>query len=126
MKMRKLQHLPALCLALLVATACGPSSDSVLVGGTRLPAPPAPGTGLVFGTVFDLSNGDPADDVEVVLPNGKLTRTDAQGRFQLSNLVLGLEGEVIARATDGRETRLALASLSHERRDIVLHLPAKQ
>jgi len=112
-------------LALLLLGACQRNSDSVRVGGTQLPAPPAEGTAVVFGTVFDLKTGDPASGVEVEAPGGKSTRTDAQGRFQLAGLAVGTQGEVIARAEGGREARLLLPALGNERREIVLHLAAK-
>lgn len=113
----------ALSLAGLVA--CGQSPDTVQVGGTRMPAQPAAGTAVVFGTVFDLKTGEPAADVEVVLPGNKKTHTDAEGRFLVPGLAQGNSGEAIARAGDGREARLALPALGNERREIVLHLPAR-
>ena len=106
-------------------SGCGQSPDTVQVGGTRMPAQPVAGTAVVFGTVFDLKTGEPAADVEIVLPGNKRSHTDAEGRFLVPGLAQGSFGEAIARAGDGREARLALPALGNERREIVLHLPAR-
>ena len=115
----------AAVLGWIALAGCQHQAESVTVGGTLLPAQPAAGTAVVFGTVFDLKTGDPAAEIEIVLPGGKSARSDAQGRFLLLGLAIGTTGEVIARAADGREAHLALPALGNERREIVLHLPAR-
>ena len=120
---RRLQ-LSITALVLLVFCACHRSADSVRVGGTLMPAQPAAGTAVVFGTVFDLRTGEPAAGVRVEVPGGKSSQSDAQGRFQIAGLPVGTQGEAIARAADGREARLVLPVLGNERREIVLHLAA--
>ena len=103
---------------------CNPPADSTTVGGSSSGAHPPRGTAVVFGTVIDLKSGDPIADVEVSLSGVRATRTDAQGRFEISGLAAGTRGDVRARSADGREGAVPLLTLGNERREIVVHLGA--
>ena len=114
----------ALCCALFCAApACNPR-DSVRVGGSTFPAEPPEGMAAISGTVIDLASGEPAAKA-VVSFDGRETRTDAEGRFELAGLKAGAQGMVLARSGDGREATLALLPLGRERREIVLSIPAR-
>ncbi len=126
MKTRRWGALAHGILALLGCSlpACNPPGDSTPVGGSSRGAHPPRGTAVVFGTVIDLKSGDPAVNVEVSLSCVHSTRTDAQGRFEISGLVAGTKGDVLARSADGREGAVPILTLGNERREIVVHIGA--
>ncbi len=82
----------------------------------------APSRAELVGTVLDRATGAPIEGALVRLPDGSETRTDALGRFAVSDLTPGLAGEVHARAENGREGRVTLRPLEPGRLEVVLHL----
>jgi hypothetical protein len=104
--------------------SCAPGSRGA-TGETSRPEPPPAGTAIVVGTVIDLATGEPAAGVEIAVPGARRVRSDAEGRFEARGVPVGTAGEVRARAEDGREALVRLLPLANERREIVLHLPAR-
>lgn len=82
----------------------------------------APTRAEVSGTVLDRATGAPIEGARVRFPDGREARTDALGRFVVSDLAPGLAGEVQARSEDGREGRVTLRPLAAGRLEVVLHL----
>jgi hypothetical protein len=124
MKIHRSSALLALFFTLgALVPACSRESET-RIGGSMYPAPPPLGSASLCGTVIDLSSGEVAPDVEVVLTGGITVRTDERGRFQIDDIALGTRGEVLARSSDGRVGTVTLLPLSHERREIELNLKA--
>ncbi|MEO6710727.1 MAG: hypothetical protein ABIP42_14190 [Planctomycetota bacterium] len=117
----------ALCLASMALgiEACGSRDDTARVGGSSFLAAPPEGSAILCGTVFDLASGVAAGGLEVSFEGGGKARTDGDGRFQIGGLALGAKGLVRVRSDDGRECTQAVLPLAHERREIVLNLPAR-
>lgn len=79
-------------------------------------------TASVSGTVLDAKSGEAVAGAEVTGPGGAKARTDAKGRFVLTELAVGGEGVVEAKLADGRKARVTLLPLANERLEIVLHV----
>ena len=124
MKIHGMCNAGPLILGLIVAAlpACQKSADSVRVGGSTFPAPPAEGTASIFGTVFDLRTATAAVGAELSFEGGRTTQSDAQGQFEIGGITVGASGDLRARAADGREATVHVLPLGHERREIVLNL----
>lgn len=103
-----------LLLALAAGCAC---TDS---GPANSQANSAATGAELSGTVLDRGTGTPIEGAEVVLPNGRKTKSDAAGRFLIQDLAEGLSGLVSARASDGREGHVTLRPLAPGRLEVVL------
>ena len=126
MKIHVFRGASVVILALLACAlpACDRASDTQRVGGSSFRALPPVATAVVFGSVIDLRSGDPAVDAEVSFHTGPSTRSDADGRFEISGLPIGTKGELRARAEDGRGGSVLVLPLGNERREVVLNLAA--
>ncbi len=78
-------------------------------------------SGEVAGTVLDRTTGGPIADVRLTFPDGREVRTNEQGRFLAADLPIGLSGELVARAEDGREGRIALRPLGRRQLEVVVY-----
>ncbi|HTF89626.1 MAG TPA: carboxypeptidase-like regulatory domain-containing protein [Planctomycetota bacterium] len=117
----------SLCLLsmALVLPACNRKDDTTRVGGSSFPSAPPQGSAILCGTVFDLATGLSVADVEVSFGSEHKARTDKEGRFQIGGLEIGAKGEARVRSADGREASQVVLPLGHERREIVLNIPAR-
>ena len=119
---------PALHLGLvlaLVLAACGTDGGERSRGETALsPAEVVRGARLaqVTGTVVDALSGAPVAGATIEGPGGTRATSDARGRFTLSGLPLGAEGELVARSADGAEARNRLRPLQAGTLEVVLRL----
>jgi hypothetical protein len=107
---------PALALAvsllLALACACACSGRSNRSGAAA----------SVVGTVLDVRNGAPVANVRLEGPQGVRAVTKDDGRFEMTGLRAGDEGELVARADDGRTGSLVLQPLPAGRLEVVLYL----
>jgi hypothetical protein len=77
---------------------------------------------IVVGTVVDAATGEPVSGARVEGPEKHSTRTDSDGRFELTGLPVGLEGDVTVELSDGRSGRIHLRPLRAGRLEVVLQL----
>lgn len=77
--------------------------------------------GEVAGTVLDRTTGGPIADVRLTFPDGREVLTNEQGRFFAADLPIGLSGDLVARAEDGREGRIALRPLGRRQLEVVVY-----
>lgn len=75
----------------------------------------------VTGTVLDRSTGAPIADARVTLPDGREVHTNAEGRFVAQDLAVGLAGDLVAHAEDGREGRIVLRPLARRPLEVVVY-----
>jgi protocatechuate 3,4-dioxygenase beta subunit len=80
----------------LVATSarlerCGGTTEPVVIELERPAPPPAEVYGDVVGQVTDSVTGEPVEGVQVQASAGKVTLTDADGRWALRDLLIGNE-----------------------------------
>ena len=102
----------SLLLALALACACACS------GGADRPGPEA----TVVGTVLDARNGNPVAGVRLEGPRGIRAVSKDDGRFEMTGLRAGDQGEISARADDGRTGSVVLQPLPAGRLEVVLYL----
>ncbi|MBI5363753.1 MAG: carboxypeptidase regulatory-like domain-containing protein [Planctomycetes bacterium] len=112
-----------LFLPLLGPACAGDGRESVSENASTTAAN---GPARVAGTLLDAATGAPAPDVTVTGPHGRTARSDARGRFALDGLRVGDEGEVTARAGDGRSASVHLRPLKSGTLEVVLHLAAER
>jgi hypothetical protein len=126
MSMQRLSPAPLLAVALSLApAACGTDGGERASGSTALaPAEVVRGARVaeVTGTVVDAETGAPVAGASIEGPAGSRATSDAQGRFTLSRLPVGSEGEVVARTEDGAEARNRLRPLRAGTLEVVLRL----
>ena len=111
-------------LPLLLSTALGASCAR---GGThddaRASSSAAPA--VVAGTVLDAATGEPLAGVRIEGPHGTRAVSARDGRFELSGLRAGEEGDLVAKG-EGRPTHVRrLRPLAEGRLEIVIHLPPR-
>jgi len=105
-----------LALSLALAAACG-GREADSAGGAQ-----ASGEASVVGTVLDARSAKPLSGVLVRAPGGAQARTRSDGRFELSGLPLGAQGDLEAEGEGGSRARLRLRPLRPGRLEVVLHL----
>lgn len=101
-----------LCLT-LSGCACGD-------GGQAPPAEVAEAG--VHGTVVEAGTRLPLSGASVTAPDGSRVRSDAQGRFRIDGLALGLQGELSAEAPGGLTGSVPLRPLRPGVLEVVIHL----
>jgi len=104
----------ALAVALLLALACACACS----GRSNRPGPEA----IVVGSVLDAATGAPVKDVRLEGPQGARAVSGGDGRFEMGGLRAGDEGELVARAGDGRGGSLTLQPLPAGRLEVVVYL----
>ena len=77
---------------------------------------------IVVGTVLDAATGEPVSGARVEGPEKLSARTNSQGRFELTGLRVGLEGDLTVEMSDGRSGKVHLRPLRPVRLEVVLHL----
>lgn len=95
---------------------------TVVAGACTRAVQDARTSAVVVGTVQDAATGQPAADVRVEGPDGHSARTDERGRFTLTGLTVGTEGDLVAKAEDGRTATIRLRRLTAQRLEVVLQL----
>ena len=70
---------------------CGGTTEPVVLQLERPAPPPAEVYGDVVGQVTDSVTGEPVEGVQVLAYTGKVTLTDADGRWALRDLLIGTE-----------------------------------
>lgn len=100
----------SLLLALTCACACSRRSDR--------PGPEA----SVVGTVLDAATGAPVQGIRLEGPKGSRSISGRDGRFEMDGLRAGDEGEILARAGDGRSGSVTLRPLGAGRLEVVVML----
>jgi hypothetical protein len=122
-----LRVLCVLLLSLLAAT-CGCESSGngrdAHGGGTGPPAPfvSREGPPVLAGTAIDAASGRPLAGVILTLPDGTSGVSDANGRFELTGMPIGLAGMLVARHESGLEGHNKLLPLAGGRLEIVVRL----
>ena len=111
-------------LAGLALLGCGANSNGRATGSPHAPALSGAGetTAAISGTVVDALTGLPVAGVSIEGPGGARATSDERGRFHLTGLPVGAEGEVVARAKDGAEARNPLRPLRSGTLEMVLRL----
>ena len=101
---------------LLALAACGANGGERTASPTRgvTAASLRAGAATITGTVIDAASGAPVAGARVEGPGGTQTTSDAHGRFTLTGLPVGSEGELVARSDDGAEARNRLRPLAAE------------
>jgi hypothetical protein len=119
---RSLPILAAIAGSLLVA-GCG-SNGSRSEASQPYPALSGAGetTAEIRGTVVDALSGAPVAGVSIEGPAGARATSDEHGRFHLSGLPVGAEGELVARSKQGMEARNPLRPLRSGTLEVVLRL----
>ena len=108
----------------LLATACGSSPEvegaaketSAVAHDTSGAAP------VVVGTAIEASSGEPLAGVRIEGPGGSQAVSDADGRFVLRGLVVGMEGELRGTAAGGLVGVNRLRPLKAGELEVVLFL----
>jgi hypothetical protein len=77
---------------------------------------------VVAGTILDAATGAPVPDIRVEGPQGACAISGRDGRFEMAGLRAGDEGEILARAGDGRRGGVTLRPLAPGRLEVVLQL----
>ncbi len=77
---------------------------------------------MIVGTCLDGESGEPRPGAETTGPGRVTPRSDDHGRFALVDVPEGSSGELVAKASDGREATNVLRPLKHGRLEVVLHL----
>jgi hypothetical protein len=92
---------------LLIACACRKS------GSSASGAPDASGTAapVVVGTVIDAATGEPVSGARVEAPDKKHAKTNRDGRFEITDLTAGTEGDLTVKLDDGRAGHVHLRRL---------------
>jgi len=114
----------ALALVLALALAgCGTD------GAERAAGSPGGGSSAlgarsatITGTVVDAESGAVVAGVSIEGPGGARAKSDERGRFTLSGLPVGGEGQIVARSQDGREAVNRLRPLRPGTLEVVLRL----
>lgn len=113
----------ALSLAVLLGVLCACGSSRSRDGQRMADADPAGpaaatqarsatrGQALVRGTTIEAASGRPLAGVLVEGPGAARATSDRQGRFELRGLPVGVGGELVATAPDGRTGRNVLRQL---------------
>jgi hypothetical protein len=125
MKLARLSFHAACAAALAtLVLACGTSPEAAgrPARGEGQWLDRADGPVILFGTAVEASSGRPLPGVQVQGPGGVQTRTDEHGRFVLSGLVAGAQGELRATAADGRTAANRLRPLRPGQLEVVLYL----
>jgi len=104
-------------IAVLSWGACACSCTGERGGGSEAQA-----DAEVSGTVLDRTTGGPIADARVTFPDGREVRTNDAGRFSATGLPLGLSGELVARAGDGRVGQISLRPLSRRHLEVVVYV----
>jgi hypothetical protein len=112
------------CLLLCALGACGTDGAGGASGSSGPAASAALGAraATITGTVVDADSGAPVAGASIEGPGGARASSDAQGRFTLSGLPVGVEGELVARGQDGAEARNRLRPLRPGTLEVVLRL----
>ena len=125
MNARTLRTLPILAVlaGLLCAGACG-SNGSRSGESQTYPALAGAGemTAEIRGTVVDALTGVPVAGASIEGPAGARATSDEHGRFHLTGLPVGAEGDLVARSKQGAEARNPLRPLRSGTLEVVLRL----
>ena len=100
----------ALLLALTCACACSRGSDR------------AGAEAVVTGTVLDGATGAPVSEVRLAGPHDTHAVSGSDGRFEMSGLRAGDEGDISAHTDDGRSGSVTLRPLAAGRLEVVVKL----
>ncbi len=111
-----------LCLATLSWCACGTDGTERAASSPGGASAEGARAATISGTVVDAATGEPVAGVTVRGPGGAAASTDARGRFTLSGLPVGAEGELIAEAEDGARAENRLRPLRAGVLEVVVHL----
>src|SRR6185503_8427252 len=107
-----LSLLGLLLAAVALSGACrnAPASAAAASGHGAAPVAAGPGP-IVTGTVLDARTGKPIAGALVRGPGGVETKSDAQGRFVLRGLALGVSGELVGTSEAGLTGKNLLRAL---------------
>ena len=113
----------AVCAALLLAGAGG-SNGSKSAESQTYPALSGAGetTAEIRGTVIDALTGVPVAGASIEGPAGARATSDEHGRFHLTGLPVGAEGDLVARSKQGGEAHNPLRPLRSGTLEVVLRL----
>ena len=125
MRAQPMRSLPILALfaGLLLAGGCG-SNGSRSEASQSYPALSGAGetTAEIRGTVVDALSGAPVAGASIEGPAGARATSDEHGRFHLTGLPVGAEGELVARSKQGAEAHNPLRPLRSGTLEVVLRL----
>ena len=131
MRARPMRSLPILAplaglvlfAGLLLAGGCG-SNGSRSEASQTYPALSGAGetTAEIRGTVVDALTGVPVAGASIEGPAGARATSDEHGRFHLTGLPVGAEGDLVARSKQGGEAHNPLRPLRSGTLEVVLRL----
>jgi hypothetical protein len=123
-QLRSISILLALASLLLAAPGCGSNGSGKSSGSQQFPALAGAGetNAEIRGTVVDALTGAPVSGATISGPGGARGTSDEHGRFHLTGLPVGAEGEVVARTKNGGEARNPRRPLRSGVLEVVLRL----
>jgi hypothetical protein len=121
---RSIAILALLAGLLLLCAGCGANSNGRSSGAPHPPALSGTGETIaeIHGTVVDALTGVAVAGASVEGPAGTRATSDEDGRFQLTGLPVGAEGELVARTKGGAEARNRLRPLRAGTLEVVLRV----